>query len=71
MIIHMMAALWETLQNSVLPAALLDSKSNLILLADAYKQIMAPVGELGLTSLQVSTEPWAAATKPTQTLRVS
>jgi hypothetical protein len=48
-------ALVEALQNSVLPAALLGSKSNFILLSQAYKQIMAPVGELGLTSLQVST----------------
>jgi hypothetical protein len=45
----------EALQNNVLPKSLRESELSFILLANVYKQITAPVGFLGLTSLQVST----------------
>jgi hypothetical protein len=52
-------ALVEALQSSALPKAVRQSELNFILLASAYKQITAPVGFLGLTSLQVSTRALA------------
>ncbi len=45
----------EALHNNVLPKSLRESELSFILLANVYKQITAPVGFLGLTSLQVST----------------
>jgi hypothetical protein len=52
-------ALVEALRSTALPKALRQSELNFILLATAYKQITAPVGFLGLTSLQVSTRALA------------
>jgi hypothetical protein len=48
-------ALVEALQNAALPKSLSQSKTNFLQLATVYKQIMAPVGFVGLTSLQIST----------------
>jgi hypothetical protein len=52
-------ALVEALQRRSLPAALRRSESNFIRLANAYKQISAPVGKLGLASLRISTRALA------------
>jgi len=52
-------ALVEALQGRALPKAVRQSEFNFILLANAYKQITAPVGFLGLTSLKVSTRALA------------
>ena len=49
----------EALRSSALPRSLRNSEFNFILLANAYKQITAPVGFLGLTSLSVSTRALA------------
>ena len=48
-------ALVEVLRSRSLPKNLRRSEFNFILLASAYKQITAPVGFLGLKSLEVST----------------
>jgi hypothetical protein len=47
--------LFEVLNPSALPQVVQQNLQSLILLAQAYKQINAPVGKLGLTTLQVST----------------
>jgi hypothetical protein len=52
-------ALVEALQGRALPKAVRQGEFNFILLANAYKQITAPVGFLGLTSLKVSTRALA------------
>lgn len=52
-------ALVEALQPRALPKAVRQSQFNFTLLANAYKQITAPVGFLGLASLQVSTRALA------------
>jgi hypothetical protein len=52
-------ALVEALQRRALPKAVGQSQFNFTLLANAYKQITAPVGFLGLTSLKVSTRALA------------
>ena len=52
-------ALVEALQGRALPKAVRQSEFSFILLANAYKQITAPVGFLGLTSLKVSTRALA------------
>jgi hypothetical protein len=48
-------ALTEIMGDDALPDALQESRFAFELLSAAYKQINAPVGEMGLTSLQVST----------------
>lgn len=48
--------LFEILQPWVLPPAVRHNLDALITLAQIYKQINAPVGELGLTTLQISTQ---------------
>ncbi len=52
-------ALVEVLRSRALPEALRGSQFNFTLLANAYKQITAPVGKLGLASLKVSTRALA------------
>jgi hypothetical protein len=52
-------ALVEVLRNRALPRSLRGSEFNFTLLATAYKQIMAPVGPLGLSTLKVSTRALA------------
>lgn len=52
---HEGRVLFEIIQPWALPDAVRANESALIQLAEAYKQIDAPVGELGLASLQVST----------------
>jgi hypothetical protein len=52
-------ALVEALDSSALPASLRENEFNFIRLADAYKQITAPVGFLGRESLEVSTRALA------------
>ena len=47
--------LFEVIQPWALPEAVRDHLGELISLARIYKQINAPVGELGLTTLQIST----------------
>jgi hypothetical protein len=47
--------LFEVLNPAILPPAARDNLSFLIPLAQVYKQLNAPVGALGLTTLQVST----------------
>lgn len=47
--------LLEALDPSVLPPVIRDNLSYYESLAAAYKQIMAPVGQLGLATLQIST----------------
>jgi hypothetical protein len=49
----------EAPQSSALPKAVRRSELFFVLLANAYKQITAPVGALGLTSLKVSTKALA------------
>lgn len=48
--------LFEIIKPSVLPDAVRRNLTTLTLLAQIYKQINAPVGELGLESLAISTE---------------
>lgn len=52
-------ALVEVVRNNALPKALRTSQFNFTLLANAYKQITAPLGKLGLASLRVSTRALA------------
>lgn len=47
--------LFEDLADSALPTSVVNSRQILTQLAQVYKQINAPVGQLGLDSLQVST----------------
>jgi hypothetical protein len=47
--------LFEDLQDTALPTSVGSSRQILTSLAQVYKQINAPVGQLGLDSLQVST----------------
>lgn len=54
-------ALVEALQKGALPKSLRQSEANFLQLATAYKQITAPVGFVGLTSLHISTVALAAA----------
>ncbi|MBI3732502.1 MAG: hypothetical protein HY259_03480, partial [Chloroflexi bacterium] len=56
--------LFEALTASALPAPLNAAKADLSKLADAYKQINAPLGRLGQAALKVSTRSALAATKP-------
>ena len=49
-------ALFEVLDDSVLPQSLLDHRATLTTLAQVYKQIDACVGALGLASLRISTK---------------
>jgi hypothetical protein len=53
---HEGRALFEIIKPSALPAAVRDNLGTLISLAQIFKQINAPVGELGLTTLQISTQ---------------
>ena len=48
-------ALVEYLQPSVIPMSIQDSSQSFLTLSNVYKQINAPVGILGLESLQIST----------------
>jgi hypothetical protein len=48
--------LFEIIKPSALPNAVRDNLGTLISLAQIFKQINAPVGELGLTTLQISTQ---------------
>jgi hypothetical protein len=48
-------ALFEAMDSSVLPDSLRDHFNTLLRLGRVYKQINAPFGDLGLTSLRVST----------------
>ena len=48
--------LFEALQYKAVPQSLLAHRETLIRLAEIYKQINAPVGALGLASLQISTQ---------------
>jgi len=52
---HEGRVLIEVLANSALPDTLRDSRGIFVKLAQAFKQINAPVGDLGLTTLRVST----------------
>jgi hypothetical protein len=56
---HEGRALVEALRSNSLPKALRQSEFNFILLSNAYKQITAPLGTLGLSSLKVSTRALA------------
>jgi len=58
---------WEILDNSVLPAALTSSSSNLGALAEAYKQIDASFGDFAMTSLQLSTTALASTSSKDKT----
>jgi hypothetical protein len=49
-------ALFEVMDHSVLPPAVRAHSGLLIALSQAYKQINAPVGQLGLASLTISTK---------------
>lgn len=49
-------ALFELLQPQALPSAVRHNLDALITLAQLYKQLNAPVGTLGLTTLQISTQ---------------
>jgi hypothetical protein len=51
---HQGRALVEHLSNNVLPPNLLQEKADFDLLAKAYKQINAPLGQFGVDSLKVS-----------------
>ena len=48
--------LFEALQDAALPLPLLAQRETLTRLAEIYKQINAPVGQLGLASLRLSTK---------------
>ena len=48
--------LFEDLADSALPSSVVNSRQILTQLAQVYKKINAPVGELGLKTLQVSTQ---------------
>ena len=52
---HQGRVLFEIMNQSAVPPALLVNESQNLQLAQAYKQIEAPVGELGLNSLIIST----------------
>jgi hypothetical protein len=52
---HEGRALLEVIQPSALPGAVRDNLGELILLGQILKQINAPVGALGLSTLQIST----------------
>lgn len=54
-------ALVEALRSSALPPALRSSQFNFVVLANAYKQITAPLGKLGMTSLKASTRALAGS----------
>ena len=54
-------ALVEVLRSSALPPALRASQFNFVVLANAYKQIAAPLGKLGMTSLKASTRALAGS----------
>ncbi len=56
--------LFEFFDPSVLPASALAQSKDLATVADTYKQINAPLGQLGLSALQLSTRSALAATKP-------
>ncbi|HEY6410503.1 MAG TPA: hypothetical protein VIY29_23890, partial [Ktedonobacteraceae bacterium] len=49
-------ALFEVLVDAALPPSLVTSRQTLTTLAQVYKEINAPVGQLGLDSLRVSTK---------------
>jgi hypothetical protein len=49
-------ALFEVLVDAALPSSLVTSRQTLTALAQVYKEINAPVGQLGLDSLRVSTK---------------
>ncbi|GAC1565966.1 MAG: hypothetical protein NVS3B14_05560 [Ktedonobacteraceae bacterium] len=53
---HEGRALFEVLEDWAVPASLRDNRDVLTQLAQAFKQIDAPVGELGLATLRVSTK---------------
>jgi hypothetical protein len=53
---HAGRVLFEDLDDSALPQSLRAHRETLIRLAQVYKQINAPVGQLGLASLAVSTK---------------
>ena len=53
-------ALVEALNPNVLPSAVRNSDAAFTLVGDAYKQINAPVGPFGLTTLQASTKALAS-----------
>ena len=48
--------LFEDLADSALPTSVVNSRQIITQLAQVYKKINAPVGELGLKTLQVSTK---------------
>ena len=48
--------LFEALADSALPTSVVNSRQIITQLAQVYKKINAPVGELGLKTLQVSTK---------------
>ncbi|HLX57701.1 MAG TPA: hypothetical protein VKR83_11810 [Ktedonobacteraceae bacterium] len=53
---HEGRALFEVLENWAVPASLRDNRDVLTNLAQSFKQINAPVGELGLDTLRISTK---------------
>jgi len=53
---HAGRVLFEDLDDSALPQSLRSNQATLMQLAQVYKQINAPVGQLGLASLAVSTK---------------
>ncbi|TMF45738.1 MAG: hypothetical protein E6I32_12760 [Chloroflexi bacterium] len=57
---HEGRVLVEALDNSALPESLRDSRGIFVQLAQVFKQINAPVGELGLESLRISTKALAS-----------
>ncbi len=56
--------LFELFDPSILPASVQAELSDLSTLADTYKQINAPLGQLGRSALQLSTRSALSATKP-------
>jgi hypothetical protein len=59
---HEGRALVEEFNASALPSGVTNSGANFVNLASAFKQINAPVGDLGLTSLFISTNAMASGT---------
>jgi hypothetical protein len=59
--------LFEIVDNAVLPSAVGDQRDLLIGLARDYKRINAPVGELGLSTLEASTLALKSSTKAADT----
>jgi hypothetical protein len=57
---HQGRVLIETLAGWAVPASLQASRDTFIPLGQVYKQINAPVGKLGLTTLQISTQALAS-----------